>query len=191
MNFIIGLLIAAKGIVLFSGIFALSKSNAQLGQPELILSASEIRLSTQIQNAFSKDLKKLANSGTRILIYLFIETREARGDRVVHKVVQSRELLYDLVDKQYAIVRNEIDTTTLATIDAAMIASTTFHNIAVAPVDIIDAQKRYYFVAYGVLGKTTVEALEGKELDLMYFWNYRRPTIRTQRFDGSRFRIED
>ena len=37
-----------------------------------------------------------------------------------------------------------------------------------------------------VLGRTRVEALDNKEIDCMYYWNYKRPGFTTSAIRGDR-----
>jgi hypothetical protein len=186
MNFILALLAAAKSIGMAAGIVTAGKSDVIIVQPRIIIAPREIRLSCVLSNAWPADLKKLARTGTDIILYLIIETRRNPGNTVVGRVTVERRLQYDAVARSYIVISNPpADTADFGALDSALIASVTFDNVPAMPKASLDAGAEYSFVIYGVLGTTKVEALDNSGIDLMYFWNYRRPMAETERFRGS------
>jgi len=63
-----------------------------------------------------------------------------------------------------------------------------FDDIPVCTAGVIDTSSSYYFVAYAILGKTTVAALNNRQIDCMYYWNYKRPMIKTGLVPGRALR---
>jgi hypothetical protein len=191
MNIILAILAAAKSIGMAAGILAMGKSSAAISPPSLLMTGTAVSVTCRIDNAYPAELKKLAGTGTAIIMYLFVETRQSRDNRIVSTVSAENSLLYDAVSGNYLIVRKPVlDTLRFHSLDSAVTASAMFTRIPVATKDKFAGDRSYSFILYGVLGKTSVEALNGGAVDLMYFWNYRRPMARTEPFDGRILRGE-
>jgi hypothetical protein len=139
-----------------------------------------------LANAWPTDLKKLARTGTEIVLYLLVETRLNPGNKIVGRVTVEHRLQYDAVARSYIVISNPpADTADFGALDSALIASVTFDNVSAMLKSSLNAGAEYSFVIYAVLGTTKVEALDNSDIDLMYFWNYRRPTAETERFPGA------
>ena len=188
MTYIIGILLAAKGIVFVTGLFALTASKIEIAPPQIVVAGNEVRATCAVRNAYPRDLRKLAQSGTDITIYLFVDVKLEVKDAKVAGVVAENHLLFDPVAAIYTVRRSSTrDTLRFASLDSAIEASSAFGNLGLLPVGLIDPQARYAFSIYAVLGKVRVEALKGNEIDLMYYWNYKRPILGTQPVPGAAF----
>jgi hypothetical protein len=188
MEFLVGLLVAVKSLVFMGGYIAPDKAQVSIASMQVIVTRQDVMVSCEVANAFPADIKKLAQSGTPILLYVFAEARQVQKDSLVGSAVAEKRLEYDLVAKQYRVTGGGGgDTLTFAILDSALAACAGFARIAVLPKDKIKPDKSYYFIMWAVLGKAKVEALANKEIDLMYFWNYQRPSLRTDPFKGGQF----
>ncbi len=184
MSFILGLLVAAKGIALAVGIVFSGSSPVTVSSPRLTLTDDKILLSCRLSNAFNDELSKLAASGTEIPLYLMVETRG--DDGVVERATVQRTLVFDILQGRFLLLAHPPpDTARFSSRDSALAAFTRFNNVPALSLEKIQPRGRYSFVIYAILGKTRVEALEGGSLDLMYYWRYRRPLIKTEPFRGS------
>jgi hypothetical protein len=188
MEFIVGLLVAVKSLVFMGGYIAPDKAHVTITGVQVVVTSQEVRAGCDVVNAYPLELRKLAQSGTPILLYVFTEARQVRKDSLVGSCAAENGIEYDLLAKQYRVRRSvQADTLLFSNLDSALAASARFNGMNVIPKEKIDPQKSYYFIMWAVLGKTKVEALGNKEIDLMYFWNYSRPSLRTDPFLGEQF----
>ncbi|OGJ84895.1 MAG: hypothetical protein A2487_07270 [Candidatus Raymondbacteria bacterium RifOxyC12_full_50_8] len=188
MSFIISIVFAVKSILLFTGAVAQDKSAAYFDQPQIIVVGEEVKMSCGLHNAFPDELKKLAATGTEIPLYFFIEIKTSPSQGTLHQTIIEHTLRYDLIAKQYWVVRKPaMDTLGFASADSAIAQACTFPRFSAFPLSIIDKDKMYTITSYAVLGKAMVEALENHSIDLMYYWNYKRPTIKTEKIPGGQF----
>jgi len=145
----------------------------------------DVRLSGEVRNAFTRDLRKLAATGAEIPLYLYVEVRQPRVDKPLRTAVAGNSLTYDLIDKKYRVVGSAgSDTLWFGTLDSAVTRACAFGDIEVIPLTEVRADGQYYFSVYGVLGKARVEALQGNTIDLMQYWDYKRPGVRTEAYAG-------
>lgn len=188
MGFLIGLILAAKGLVFFSGNLSGEQSRAAITPPKIILGADLVRVSCSLQDAFSNDLKKLAESGTEILLYINLDLKDAGTRKNIRSVMAENSLVYNLVSKQFCVSQNRgADTLKYAALDSALSALGRFKEIPLISTSQIRPERSYYVEMFSVLGKVKVPALQNKEIDLMYFWSFKRPTARTEMIPGNQF----
>jgi hypothetical protein len=186
MDLIIGLIVAVKSLVFMGGYISPDKIPATISDMRIHVTQLDIRVSCTVSHAFARDLRKLAQSGTPILLYVFTQVKQADNDSLVTTTVVENRLVYDLARKKYFMKQNIVnDTLSFADPDSALAAASTFAMIPVLAKDRTVPDKSYYFITWAVLGKTRVEALGNKDIDLMYFWDYKRPTLRTDPFRGT------
>ena len=186
MNFLISLLLTSRILTLFTGTVT-DKSSAYFSPPEIVLTARDVRMNCAINNAYPDELKKLAETGTPIYLYVFAELKW-NGDVSVSKTFVESRLYYDLGAKRYLVTKSGIADTSLSSgLDSAITAAAVFKGIPLFQLSAIQQNEVYQIEIYAVLGKTRVEALENKEIDLMYYWNYKRPVIRTEKLSGKQF----
>jgi hypothetical protein len=160
----------------------------KIADMQVLLTRDDVRVRCTVANAYSGELRKLAQSGTPILLYVFAEARQVRKDSLVSNAVAENKLELDLVAKQYRVTRSAgQDTVVSPNLDSALAATARCSGLAVLPKEKVQPATSYYFVVWAVLGKTRVEALANKEIDLMYFWRYNRPTLKTEPFKGEQF----
>jgi hypothetical protein len=186
MDLIIGLIVAVKSLVFMGGYISPDKIPAAISGMQVHVTHQDIRVSCVVAHAFARDLKKLAQSGTPILLYVFTQVKQADNDSLVTATVVENSLVYDLARKKYFMKQNIAgDTLSFGDIDSALAAASSFVMMPVMTKEKAGPDKSYYFIMWAVLGKTRVEALGNKDIDLMYFWNYKRPTLRTDPFLGA------
>ena len=154
--------------------------------PQIVVAQQEIRLNCTLSNAFPGELGKLAATATPIYIYVFIEFREEGRRQPLKKVAVESRLLYDMIDKQYCITQScRSDTLCFGALDSATAVSCSFRGIPVIGKNELKKDGEYTVSMYAVLGKTRVEALNNREIDCMYYWDYKRPSVKTETIGGN------
>jgi hypothetical protein len=186
MDLIISFLMGTRLLMLFGGGLG-SEAAPVFLEPKIIITAEEIRLTCMLTNAFPLELKNLAQTATPIVIYLVVMVSESDTKRTIKKVTVESRMVYDMITRRYCIIKRIArDTVCLGTIDSAVAAAVTFSDIPVISRQEIKKELSYIFTAQAILGKTRVEALDNKEIDCMYYWNYKRPTFTTRAIRGDR-----
>lgn len=188
MEIIISLLMGTRLLTLLGGGLGHQAAEVAFLPPRIILTQEEIRLSCSLVNAYPEELKKLVKTATPVLIYLFFELREENRRQPVKKITVESTLVYDMIAKTYCVTQStRPDTVCCASLDTAIAASCNFSDIPVAVKKEITHEGSYSINAFAVLGKTRVEALNNKEIDCMYFWDFKRPHFATEKIKGERF----
>jgi hypothetical protein len=186
MEIIISLLMGTRLLTLLGGGVGHDAAAVAFLPPQLIIAHDEIRLNCRIVNAFPEELKKLIATATPVVMYLFIEVDE-NGESVKKVTVESK-LVYDMIAKSFAVTQSsDKDTIRTASLDSAIDASNNFKRISLIPRTQIKRDARYSVAAFAVLGKTVVEALDNREIDCMYFWDFKRPSFKTEKIKGAQF----
>jgi hypothetical protein len=188
MDLIVGLIVAVKSLVFMGGYFSPDKLPVRISGMQVTVTQQDVKVSCVVTNAFGPELKKLAQSGTPILLYVFTQMKQADRDSLVTDNVVENRLEYDLAKKKYLLKQGVSgDSAAFEDIDSAIASASAFRMVPVLAKDRVMPDKSYYFIMWAVLGKTRVEALGNKNIDLMYFWDYKRPTLRTDSFMGTQF----
>ncbi|MFH0919367.1 MAG: DUF4390 domain-containing protein [Fibrobacterota bacterium] len=191
MNFILGLLVAARSLSFVTSLIgAPIGTGVSFTQPQLYLTEQRIEMSVSVSNAFPADLRKLAESGTEIPFYIYAEVMETGKETPVRKTVLENRFTFDLVRKHYRVTKNtRADTLVFSTLDSALVAAASAERFFLISPDALRGQSSYFISLYAILGTTRVEALQNSTLDLMYYWDFKRPSARTQSYTGEALRI--
>ncbi len=191
MDFIAGLIIAVKSLVFMGGYISPDAQPVRISGMTVHVVNRAVSVSCSVSNAFTPELKKLAASGTPILLYMFADLKQQGSDSVIAATAVESRCDYDLATRMFRIIHSvQNDTVYFVNVDSALADAARFKKIPVSPAQNLSRDKAYYFVLYSVLGKTRVEALQNNTIDLMYFWNYKRPSLKTESFAGSQFMTE-
>jgi hypothetical protein len=186
MDLIISLLMGTRLLTLFGGGLGNEAAPVFL-EPKIIITAEEIHLTCMLTNAFPLELKKLAQTSTPVVIYVVVTVSESDTRRIMKKMTVESRMVYDMIARRYCVIKSITrDTVWLGTIDSAVAASVSFAEIPVISRKEIRIEQAYVFAAQAILGKTRVEALDNKDIDCMYYWNYKRPTFTTRAIEGKR-----
>jgi hypothetical protein len=189
MDFILSILLGTRLLSGLTGGLG-GAPPAHFGPPQIILTSQDVRVSAELQNGYTPDLKRFAQTSTPILLYFFIELHRPKVDEPDARVVLENSLVYDMIRKEYCVKLGESrDTVRFGALDSAARAVCTFRDVPVCLLDALDPAASYYVLAYAVLGKTTVEALHNKPIDLMYYWDYKRPSFRTEPYRGEQLLV--
>jgi hypothetical protein len=186
MDLIISLLMGTRLLTLFGGGLG-SEAAPVFLEPKIIVAAEEIRLTCMLKNAFPLELRNLAQTATPVVIYVVVTVSESDTRRAIKKVTVESRMVYDMITRRYCVTKNSArDTVWRGTIDSAVAESAAFIEIPVISRKEIRKKPSYVFAAQAILGKTRVEALDNKEIDCMYYWNYKRPAFTTRAIGGDR-----
>ncbi|MBN1128308.1 MAG: DUF4390 domain-containing protein [Chitinispirillaceae bacterium] len=185
MDLIISLLMGSRLLALFGGGLG-GETTPVFLEPRIIIAADEIRLTCSLANAFPPELKKLAETATPVVIYVIVTVSERDARRTIKKVTAESRLVYDMIARRYCVSRSVTsDTVCFFALDSAVAAAVAFPAIPVIARGKINKGSSYVFSVQAILGKTRVEALDNKEIDCMYYWNYKRPGLTTEAVSGA------
>src|SRR3989339_242736 len=161
MNFILGLLVAARSLSFVTSLLgAVDTMNVSFAQPQIYLTEQRIEMTVTVHNAFSADLKKLAESGTDIPFYIYADVIETGKESPVQKNILESRLMFDLVHKNFRVKKStQSDTLVFSTLDSAIVAATSFSRFALIAPDLLRDESSYSVSLTAVLGSTRVEAL--------------------------------
>lgn len=188
MEILISIIMGTRLLTLFGGGLGHDAASVSFLPPRILIAHEEVRLSCSLINAYPEELKNLAKTATPVVIYLFVELKESEKSQPVKKVTIESRLQYDLIAKVYSVIRSTgPDTVRSASLDSAIRYSCTFENIPIVRRDEIASNTDYSLSSYAVLGKTKIEALHDKEVDLMYYWDFKRPNFKTESIHGEEF----
>jgi hypothetical protein len=187
MNYLIALLTAAKALtVTFGFVTPGAHEHRRLHIEHLMIHRQEIRIDCRIHRAFPAQLRELVRSGTPIPLYLSVEMIDEHQATPVRSILLRRTIVYDVVaDSVFVIHAPRNDTAAFAHIDSALSRAATFQDVFVAHTHDITENHHYHLHLYTYLGKTSIEALKNKAIDLMYFWDFKRPAIKTESYTGA------
>lgn len=184
MDLIISLLMGTRFLGLFGG--GLGHDVAvSFGEPLISVTREEIRLDCGLRNAFPEELRNLIATATPVYVYVFVEFHDAGRGEVVQKTVAENRVQYDMVAKRCCVVRSTApDSLCYSTLDSVMGIAGDFRGVTVARKSSLRKDASYTVTAYAVLGKTLVEALGNREIDCMFYWDYKRPSFETEKITG-------
>ena len=191
MNFIVGIIMAVRSLTFMASFVSTDSTAVHFVEPQFILSRQEVKIKIGLKNALSGELLKLASTGTIIPIYVYIDLIHDGDDHLVNRTIMETRLYHDLSRRCYGIVKNSgRDTLYRSTLDSAAEAACMNETFHAFQSGIVNPDEYYYVNIYAILGKTVVEALGNNNMDLMYYWNFKRPSIRTETFKGENFIIK-
>jgi hypothetical protein len=191
MNFIVGILMAVRSLTFVASFVSTDSSSVQFAEPQILIMGQEIKINVSLKNVFSPELLKLAASGTQIPLYVYVDLIREKEAQPVFQSIWEARLFYDFVGKRYCVLKSPgKDTLFLSSLDSAMSAASTITAFPIFPSRLIQANAFYHISLYSILGKTTVEALSNQDMDLMYYWDFKRPSLRTVKYKGETFLIQ-
>jgi hypothetical protein len=191
MNFIVGILMAVRSLTFMASFVSVDSSAVSFTEPQIILSEQEAKIKIGLKNALTGELLKLASSGTTIPLYIYVDLMKENAKDPFYRTIVEIELNYDFPSKHYNIRRTSSkDTLHVSTLDSAVQTACFFPPFTIFPINILDRNESYHINIYAILGKTTVEALGNNNMDLMYYWDFKRPSIKTEKYKGESFIIK-
>lgn len=181
MSFLISLLTIARSLTFVTHLFGGGDGDIGFAQPVFLVSGNEVRLHCLVQNALPQELKPLAATGGTVPLYIYVSVRRENDKALVRSMLIENRLLLDLKASRFRVARSCVpETLTFASLDSAAKSFATVTQCPVLNLKECEAGQRYYFEAYAILGEMKVAALNDSKVDLMYYWNFKRPSFRTE-----------
>jgi hypothetical protein len=185
MDFIIGMLLGSRLFTFLTGGLGPGELQAYFSPPSIVVVRQNVLVSCALINGYPKRLRDLAQAATPVLLYVTVELRDETESTPVVNRTEESILTFDLVGKTYTVSHSRgAEPMRYSALDSALAGAALFREVPVAPIAEIAADHWYHLVIYAVLGKARIEALGNKEVDLMYYWDYKRPMVKTERFKG-------
>ena len=186
MDLLISILLGTRLFLFAAGGLAAGEHQASLSAPLIVITKQHLIVNCRLLDGYPRQLRHLAQSSTPILVYLFVELRgQGKTGPTLSSVTESM-LSYDNVAKVYKIkMSNRDDTLVRSTLDSAVDRAGDFREMSLGFPGTLNPAQEYQFVLFAVLGKAPIDALEGKAVDLMYYWDYKRPTVKTEWYRGA------
>jgi hypothetical protein len=148
---------------------------------------NSLYLSTTLENCYTEELDKVISSGQPVVVRFEAELFNDKVKKPVLKQEFFRSVRYNLLDKQYEVYLSEKDTRLLLQdIDRVHQNLTTLKEVKIIDSSNLKGGQQYYIRLTAALDNITFVGGES-ELDLMLFWNNRRPAINTSRFNSTIF----
>lgn len=186
MSFLLSILVAARSLTFFTNFIGAPDTPARFLDPVLTVKGQEVLVSCLLENAYSEELKKIASTGTVVPLYLYIELKSGKTGRLIQQKIVETNLQYDIIRAFYRVTQNQ-DTLSFSSLDSAAKAACTVSECPAFSVAVLSKEEEYVIEMYAVLGKVNVAALKDNEVDLMYYWDFKRPLIRTEAISGAQF----
>lgn len=186
MSAIIGILMAVRSLTIMAGFASSDSSKVTFNQPQISVSESAIQINASLNNAVTDDMRKMAIAGTAIPLFIVI-TLDSDGKEPVAESKSMNLLLYDPLKSEFTIQRQSAPGKSFKSIDEALYDFVRFSNVYICSLSVIRKEKSYILNLQALLGKAKVDALGGNSFDFMYYWDYKRPSIRTEPVSGQLF----
>jgi hypothetical protein len=157
----------------------------QLHIDGILVGTETIRIHCQVSRAFPDELRELIRSGTPVPLYLSASLHPDQGSEPQRSVLLRRTIAYDITTERCILINEPArDTSRFDQLDSALSVAARFDSVIVAGTNELLPEARYSIRASAFLGKTSIEALQNKAIDLMYFWNFNRPGAQTQSYSA-------
>jgi hypothetical protein len=170
MGFLLQFL-ATKAIAPILGsivLLTMGEHPVSLSNPRVVIRSDTLYISTNVQNGFTKELKKIIKSGVIVTFRLKVKTEDEIY--FVHKVY------YDIEKRIYEIKREEAkgESKIITTEDEKRMIdlASEFSNVCV-PCEKFPSSKKIEIRVS--LDPVKLDFLEGEEFDMMALWEYRSP----------------
>ncbi|MFA5032011.1 MAG: hypothetical protein WC614_03225 [bacterium] len=171
---------ATKVIAVVIGVVALLGTKGKdvaFTTPKIIVVSDTIYVSTVLKSAFPKGLKEIILSGTPVNLRVTFQNKESDlrqggmshfSKEIVHNVK------YNIAEKNFLITISESDTSfvvkEMRQVEQCM---TNFNKVKLVCPD-----KYIVMVVKAYMDPIKMEAIGGKEFELMAFWDYQMPSLK-------------
>jgi hypothetical protein len=182
MTFLLSLL-AAKGLgALIGGLLLITQQSPGFASPELVVRNDTVYVRTVLRHGFNRDLNRLLESGSLVAIaYTATVFARDREGGVVEFTPFSfyHSAVYDPGAANYTVYRSELNgrPDSLSTTEGLEQTKDRLRSV-MAPVhhaSRLPPEFEYSCRIEGALNTMELEGIDGRELDLNVFWNYRYP----------------
>ena len=176
-------LLAAKGLgALIGSIILLAQPGPRFSDPQLVTIRDSLYVQTALTGGFNKHLDQMLESGTTIAVgySATLVSRDSSGSESRMKTIEFfHSAVYVPADDVFRTYQSEASghgdsTASVATLDAAKRVLTEVR-VPLTLSKELEPQLSYACRLQAALNTISLDAIEGKELDLNTFWNYRYP----------------
>jgi hypothetical protein len=148
---------------------------------------SNISLSVSLKNGIDEEMRKMIAAGTPIPLFLLIDLEDTEQNTIVTNIKHMNLLQYNPVNYEYSIFNQSGLKKYFTDIDSAIKAFAQFRDVHICSLSIINKESQYVIKIQSLLGTTKIDALGGNDFDLMYYWDYKRPSLKTEPVSGKLF----
>lgn len=160
------------GIIGVAALLGVKQSDVVIAHPETKIVSDSIYINTTLKNSFPKELEKVVLSGTPVTIRLKLSLS---GKNITLTQEAIHQIAYELPTKTFFLTGNGNDTLKLKDFTKAKEFMNKFKigiNFKLPP------NEKFTGILKVTLDPITIEAMGGKQFDLMCFWDYHTPTFK-------------
>jgi hypothetical protein len=154
---------------------------------QLVVTANMLYLSTELQDCYTPEFDKVLSSGQAVTLYFQFEIYLEKSERPIIKRDFSHIVRYNPLDRQFELYCSESNTyhyfNSLEQVHANF---TRLQQVPLLEAVNLEAGRSYYLRAEAYLADIRLLG-EGVELNMMLFWDEKRPVARSGLFDLSFF----
>ncbi|MDD5530483.1 MAG: hypothetical protein PHX21_10730 [bacterium] len=163
---------ATKVIAVVIGVVTLlgtKSKDVAFTKPQVVVVSDTIYVSTVLKNAFPKGLKEIILSGTPVNLRATFQNKETSFSKEI-----THNVKYNIAEKNFLITISESDTSFLVkemgNVEQCM---TNFNKVKLVCPD-----KNINMVGKAYMDPVKMEAIGGKEFELIAFWDYQMPSLK-------------
>jgi|SRR3989339_532459 len=188
MNFIFSLLLAARSLTFVTTLLGNNENGIRFSEPLFLIHQESVALHCLLQDGMTPELRDIVRSGIVVPLYFYIDLKKEGDGQPLTRTFIEHRLKFDLLKQQFAVFGNcPPETTFFSSMDSACSAFCTLNDCRIVMLSDLSDNGRYSIELFAVLGRTPVRALDNKDVDLMYYWDFKRPFIRTDPLLGRSF----
>ncbi|MBL8027473.1 MAG: DUF4390 domain-containing protein [Fibrobacteres bacterium] len=184
MSAIIGILMAVRSLTIMAGFATGDSSKVTFNQPQISVSKSSVTVNASLKNAVTDDMRKMALAGTAIPLFVVVTLNSGSTKIPLAESKSMNILLFDPLKGEFHVQRESAAEKSYKSIDEAFSDFVSFNNMHVCSLSVFSKEQSYVFKLQALLGTAKVDALGGNTFDFMYYWDYKRPSIRTEPISG-------
>ena len=155
----------------------------------LAVQRGQLYLATRIVNCYSEDLDKVLMSGQEIQLCFRVEVKSGKSKKAVLTRNFYHSMRYNIIDQLFSVYLSERDIDLqYHDINSVHDAFTQVEEVAVLGAADLKAGKSYIVEISAHLDPVTFVGSKEK-IDLMLFWNNKRPVLRSEPFTDSIFQF--
>lgn len=175
MGLILELALVSKGIAALGLILAGLGGNVSLSTPRQSIEGRCVAVSCAVQKGLSDDLGRMIDSGTPVTLQFVCRVVRRPGHQEIARVSSHRTVAYDVSEGTYRIVLTSPDTSWQVTSTSFSDESPFFRldSTRLCPLEALEDGAVYSILVESSLDPIRVEAMGGKEFNLMAFWNFK------------------
>lgn len=176
MGLILELALVSKGIAALGLILAGLGGSVSLSTPRPSIAGGYVAVSCAVQKGLCDDLRRMVDSGTPVTLQFACKLIRSPGHHEIARVAARRTVTYDVSDGTYRTVLTSPDTSWQVTSTSFDDASPFFRldTTRLCQLDALQDDAVYSILIESYLDPIRVQAMGGKEFNLMSFWDFKR-----------------